>query len=202
MANGQTKRAEADPALLPSQALRLAALGPLSTGPRVYADLASEVHEFAAALAGPSRETLSLPLDIMRYEGLIEGEGGPSAPVSITKAGEEELHRLLRAPLRKPSGAFNKLWLALKFRFLELLPPDERITEIDMIIAIYVAEIDMLAGLRQRALTGEGHVGGWLDLEIAECGARLAWCRSLRARLAMDPECAAPPQPETVADEY
>lgn len=173
----------ADPTLLPSRAMRLAALGALALGDRDYAGLVQEIHDLTLAVIGPTPDAYVSSLELLRYEGLIAGAPEGAGRMSITPAGRAEFERLLVTRLRKPVGEFNKLWLALKLRFLPQLPADERKAELERMCALFEGEVSRLAELRRNPLTDDGHVGSWIDLEIAENGARLAWCRSLALRL-------------------
>ena len=183
-------RATPDPTLLPSRAMRLAALGALVQKPRAYASLAQEIRDLAVAVVGPSPDAFASSLELLRYDGLITGGEEGEGNVSITPAGRDEFAQLMVTRLRKPTGEFNRLWLALKLRFLPLLAPPNQAEEIGRMLALFEGEIDRLGVLRHNQLTTEGHIGAWIDLEIAENGARLAWCRSLGMRLdhaAVDP---------------
>src|SRR5262249_9124269 len=115
-----------DNSLIPTEAVRLAALGLLSEGSRTYAALADEVRHFTARIVGPSLELIGPPIEVLRVEGLIENAGatGPETTLRITEAGRQEALRLLGANLRGPLGEFNKLVIALKLRFLHLLDPE------------------------------------------------------------------------------
>ena len=118
-----------DNSLIPTEAVRLAALGLLTEAPRSYADLADEVRHFTSRIVGPSLDLIGPPIEVLRVEGLIESAGGgagPDAALRITEAGRQELMRLLGANLRGPLGEFNKLVIALKLRFLPLLEPAAR----------------------------------------------------------------------------
>ncbi len=172
-----------DPALLPSRAMRLAALGALALRDRDYASLVQEVHELALAVVGPTPEAFGPSLELLRYEGLITGGEEGHGTVSITPEGREEFVRLLTTRLRHPSGEFNRLWVALKLRFLPQLPPAQQATELSRLCVLFEHEIERLSELRRNALTEDGYIGAWIDFEIAENGARLAWCRSLALRL-------------------
>ena len=71
-----------DNSLIPSEALRLAALGSLWQRPKRYADLATELRHFTGRIVGPSLELLGPSLEVLRLEGLIAaGAGaGPAGP--------------------------------------------------------------------------------------------------------------------------
>lgn len=177
------ERHSTDPSLLPSRALRLAALGALAQCDRDYASLVQEIHELTLAIVGPSPDAFGSSLELLRYEGWITGGEEGHGMVSITPEGLTEFVQLLTTRLRKPSGEFNRLWLALKLRFMPQLPVDAQAVELDRMITLFETEIDRLSALRRSAMTSDGHIGAWIDFEIAENGARLAWCRSLSLRL-------------------
>src|SRR5262249_21302650 len=117
-----------DNSLIPTEAVRLAALGFLTEGPRSYAALAEEVRYFTGCIVGPSLDLIGSPIEVLRVEGLIETVDGAQAATAlrITDGGREELMRLLGANLRGPLGEFNKLVIALKLRFLQRLEPAAR----------------------------------------------------------------------------
>jgi hypothetical protein len=55
-----------DNSLVPSEAVRLAALGLLARTPRAYADLAREIRHFAQRIVGPSLELLGPSLELLK----------------------------------------------------------------------------------------------------------------------------------------
>ena len=116
-----------DRSLIPSEALRLAALGSLALEPRPYAELAAELRQFAARIVGPSLDLVGPPLALLTVEGLVEEAGAEEgACLRITPAGRAEFERLMGAALRPPVNDLNKLALALKLRFLDLLDPESQ----------------------------------------------------------------------------
>ena len=62
-----------DNSLIPTEAVRLAALGTLQEGPRRYADLAAEVRGFVGHIVGPSLDLIGPPMELLRVEGLDRG---------------------------------------------------------------------------------------------------------------------------------
>jgi DNA-binding PadR family transcriptional regulator len=176
-----------DNSLIPSEAVRLAALGSLWQRPKRYADLATELRHFTGRIVGPSLELLGPSLEVLRLEGLIEAEPGsgegPAATMLITEAGRRELHRLLTASLRGPMGELNKLVIALKMRFIDALAPEERRLQADLLAEICEQELARLNDLRAHHAKEPGHLLDWLDHDIDQIEARLAWFRALRERL-------------------
>ncbi len=55
-----------DHSLIPAEAVRLAALGLLSAGPRPYGELAVEVRHFASRMLGPSLDILCTSIELRR----------------------------------------------------------------------------------------------------------------------------------------
>jgi len=175
-----------DNSLIPTEAVRLAALGLLTEGPRSYAELADEVRHFTSRIVGPSLDLIGPPIEVLRVEGLIESAGGgagPAAALRITEAGRQELMRLLGANLRGPLGEFNKLVIALKLRFLPLLEPAARRLQAELLAEICERELTRLTDLRRHYEGRSGHLIDWLDHDIAQVEQRLGWFRSLQDRL-------------------
>ena len=180
-----------DNTLIPSEAVRLLALGLLADRPRSYGELASEVRHFTGHLVGPSLDLVAPPLELLKVEGLIEpldprsdqgAEDSEEAALKITEAGGDELRRLLVANLRAPVNAINKLILALKMRFLHLLPAAERRLQVEMLIEMSERELTRLIELRARHAQEPGHLTAWLDHDIAALTQRLEWFRALAGR--------------------
>lgn len=176
-----------DNSLIPSDAIRLAALGSLWEAPKRYAALASEVRFFAGRIVGPSLDLLSPSIELLRVEGLIENLAGPAAgddaPMTITQAGAEELRRLLTANLRGPLGEINKLIIALKLRFIAALGPEDRRLQADVLAETCEQELARLRDLRTHHADAPSHLLDWLDHDIAQVEERLAWFRALKPRL-------------------
>jgi hypothetical protein len=176
-----------DKSLLPTQAIRLAVLGALGLGARRYGELAGETRHFTAAIVGPSLDLLGTSIELLRFEGLIEpvdGKGmADNAVMRLTEAGRTALHDLLVAPLRSPLNDIGRLILALKLRFLHLLPPADQAAQTEQLVDMAEGEVARLDDLRRRAATEPGPFGAWLELDLAQARARLAWFESLRRSL-------------------
>jgi DNA-binding PadR family transcriptional regulator len=178
-----------DHSLAPAEALRLAALGMLAVTPRRYGELAAEIRHFATRIIGPSLELMGSSVELLRYEGLIEAVGGrgmeDNALLQITASGHAALFELLRAGLTTPLSQFNKLFLAIKLRFLHLLSPAEQTEQIRLIAKWYRSELERLEELRRHHAENSRIFLGWLDLETAQIRARLDWLGTMAAEIAV-----------------
>ena len=175
-----------DRSLIPSEAVRLAALGSLALGPKPYAELASQVRQFTARITGPSLDLVGPPIALLKVEGLIapaDGEEvGDAAVMRITVAGRAEFERLMGAALRPPVNDLSKLSLALKLRFLHLLAPERRRIQAEAMVEMAEQELIRLQDLQRREGGEEGVFARWLTHEIAQAEGRLDWFRALLAQ--------------------
>ena len=181
--------------LIPSEAIRLLALGVLATGERPYADLAHEVRHFVGHVVGPSLDLVGAPIEVLKVEGLSEETGPPSAgtaaepdreaarPLCITEVGRVELARLMTSNLRAPISDINKLIITLKMRFLHLIEPAERRLQAEIMIEMCERQLARMTELRGHHGDAPGHLSAWLDHEIDQTRERLAWFRNLHAGL-------------------
>lgn len=181
-----------DNSLIPSEALRLLALGLLTQGPRRYGALVAEVRDFVGHVVGPSLDLLGAPLEVLKVEGLVaaveaaaEGseEEAQDPPLAITGAGLAEARRLLLANVRPPANDINKLIVAVKIRFLQLLPLEEQRMQADMLAESCQREVLRLTELRGRLGNDDATFLAWLDREIAAAKDRLTWFRALDEKL-------------------
>jgi hypothetical protein len=169
-----------DNSLVPSETVRLAALGLLTEGAKSYAELASEVRHLSARLVGPSLDLLGPSIELLKVEEL-------TAPASdelltITAKGLGELKRLLRASLR-PIGEVNKLIIALKLRFLGVLDREDQLLQVEMLSEIFEQELIRLKDLRAHLAERKDLLLDWVDHDIAQVGARISWFQGLLKRL-------------------
>jgi DNA-binding PadR family transcriptional regulator len=168
-----------DNSLVPSEAVRLAALGLLAKRDHAYADLARDIRHFTARIVGPSLDLLSPSLELLKVEGLIEAVGPTKSHddqiVRITKDGRTELQRLMTANLRGPMGEVNKLIVALKLHFLDLLTPEQRRQQLEMLMEVCDRELVRLNDLRAHHTDSDSALIPWLDHEIEEVQGRRDW---------------------------
>jgi DNA-binding PadR family transcriptional regulator len=178
-----------DNTLLPKEGIRLAALGLLAdAGPMPYADLAASVRQFTSYYWGPTLDVMSSSLELMRIEGLIAAEGGGAGDhlatrVAITEAGRAALQTLLRASVRSHATDFNKLVVALKLRYLHLLPPAEQRDQVEALIEAKEAERARLLDLRARQAGAEPGFAGWVEHDIRLIETDMAWLNGLLGSL-------------------
>jgi len=170
-----------DNSLIPSEAIRLLALGLLAEAPRSYGTLAAEVRRFTQLVVGPSLELVAPPLELLKIEGLVAADAAPGAGaaalLSLTEAGQAELQTLLAANVRAPTNDISKLILALKMRFLPLMAPLAQRLQVELLLEVTLRERARLGELR--ADPPNGVFAAWLDLETAQAEARLQWLERL-----------------------
>jgi hypothetical protein len=109
------------------------------------------------------------------------------ATLAITEDGMTELRALLRANMRSASSDLNKLVVALKFRFLHFLDAEEQSDQADILVEVCENELARLDDLRQHHAGDGGFLIEWLDHDIGELEARLAWLDNFRERLKAAP---------------
>lgn len=168
-----------DKTLIPTEAIRVLALGLLADRPRRYAELAQELRRFIGLILGPSLDMLAPSLELLRFEGLAAAEDvtDSDAALAITEKGRGELLTLLRANVRAPLNDTNRLVIALKFRFLHLLLPDEHPAQMALLADLYETERGRLEALRAEDAAGNPAFAAWLDHEISLADERIEWIR-------------------------
>ena len=188
-----------DNSLMPKEAIRLSALGLLSRGPMSYASVANEVRHFTTRFWGPTLDVMASSIELMRLEGLVEAvsddgddgdDGGNDADgaaiLRLTDAGRAELNELLSATVRAEASDFSKLAIALKLRFMHLLPVAEQRDQAESLVEMRQIEAARLIDLRAAHADEGGHFLRWLDREIDRTQDDLAWLEDLRASLEDD----------------
>ena len=177
-----------DNTLIPSEAIRLLALGILADGETAYAELAGEVRHFTGHIVGPSLDLMGTPIEVLKVEGLVETvDGGgmvENARLRITEAGRQELGRLLNANLRPLVSDINKLIITLKMRFLHILEPADRRLQAEMLAEMCERQLVRLTELHGHHTTTPGHLNQWLAHEIAQTRERLDWFHDFQKNLA------------------
>jgi len=175
----------ADNTLTPKEATRLCALGMLADGPMAYAELAAGVRHFVTHVMGPSLDVLGTSIELLKHEGLVTPISGEKdkAVLKITDEGMAELKTLLTAKIKTAENDLNKLVIALKFRFMDLLDANERLLQLDLLSDSVENELARLEDLRAHHADDSVHLIEWLDREIEDLERRLDWINAKRARV-------------------
>ena len=178
-----------DNTLIPTEAIRLAALGTLMERDVRYSELASEIRYFVGRIIGPSLDLLGTSLELLTYEDLIEvvdgEEGGASTSdgrLRITDLGRDEFATLMTSQVRAPVNDISRLVVALKLRFLHLLDSAARAEQSALLVEMCETELARLEDLKSHYENGE--LNDWLTLEIEQVRSRLDWFRMLSAQCA------------------
>ena len=176
-----------DRTLIPTEVIRLCALGTLTLAPMTYAELAREVRAFTGRLSGPTLDMMGTSIELLRTEGLIEaGEAavaGAEPTLRLTATGEAELGALLSANLRNTLDDLSRTVFALKLRFLHLLEPAVARQQIERLIDISKADRVRRTDTKTRYGGEPGYFGAWLDADIDRATDRVAWLTALKAGL-------------------
>ncbi len=167
----------ADNTLTPKEATRLCALGMLARSDIPYATLAVDVRHFVTHVMGPSLDVLGTSIELLKHEGLVTSVSGAGdkAVLSITDEGRREFKTLLTANVKSAENDLNKLVVALKFRFLDLLPREDQAEQIDLLAQTVENQLARLDDLRGHHANDGGHLVEWLDREIDDLERRHTW---------------------------
>lgn len=176
-----------DNTLIPSEAIRMLALGILSQGPKRYGALAGEVRHFAQRVVGPSLDILGTSIELLRYEELVTASDGDGANddalLTVTDKGRAALAELLSSNVRAPIDDINKLVVACKMRFLNVLPVDEQRAQLDGLAVLCDTELGRLEDLLAHHRDEPGHLAAWLEHDIGQLKARIAWLERVRGTI-------------------
>ncbi len=163
-----------DNTLVPAEATRLLALGLLMEKPMSYAMLAQTVRGFNSLVVGPSLDLIGTPLEVLKVEGLVEGDNSSDeASLSLTPTGREEFGYLMTSNLRAPVTDMSKLIIAIKMRLLHLSDSKTQAIQISLLVDIYERQLARLLELKQDYSTNKGQFVGWLDLDIKHTAEQL-----------------------------
>ena len=172
-----------DHSLMPKEALRLAALGMLAEQSMSYGQLASALRDFVHHIMGPSPDAMGSSLELLRYEELVRPRQSGDERLELTPQGHEEFVNLMLATVRAPFNDLNKLVVALKLRFLPLLPAERRHDQCTLLIEACRVELARMLDLRAGYADRQDAFLAWLDHDIAQAQARLSWFEALSSRL-------------------
>ena len=176
-----------DNSLIPKEAIRMAALGALVKRDRSYGDVAGEVRQFAARIVGPSLDLLGTSIELLKLEGLIEGvavnkavaKENETEMLRLTQAGKEALKAYLLTSIRPGASDLNRLVIALKLRFIDVLDAEARRDQLEGLKQMYEGELIRLQDLSCHAEWSDGLMPDWLSFELDMISRRIFWCDGL-----------------------
>ena len=172
--------------LLPTQAIRLCALGTLlADGPTTYAGLAGQVRALTGNQLGPAPTVTASSVELLRYEGLVLAIGlddptqpaGPETVLHITPEGQRAFAELMAGGLTTPMNELNRLVVQLRLAFSYLLEGPQRDAVRLSLIALYEREVDRIAAIFDQVGDRPGPLGAWLRLDLEHAMERLDWLR-------------------------
>lgn len=175
-----------DNTLLPTQVIRLCALGTLrAQGDLAYGVLANEVRTVTAHLTGTAPTVTASSIQLLRYEGLIDAVDldDPVQPANadtvlrITDSGRRAFEELMAGGLSTPMNELNRLAVQLRLTFLHLLEETQRDAVRMALIALYEREIDRISALYEDLGQRPGPLGAWLKLDLEHAMDRLNWLK-------------------------
>ena len=77
----------------------------------------------------------------------------------------------------------NKLIMALKFRFLHLMPKDDQLDQVDLLLEAAEGEAARLQSLRDHHAADPGLLNVWLDHDIDALEQRIKWLTDMSDKL-------------------
>ncbi len=172
-----------DNTLTPKETVRLCALGSLASEALSYAELANSIRYFIDRVQGPSIDVLGASVELLKYEGLISQMDDNNGRLYLTKKGKLELNELLTADIRPNDASYNKLIEALKFRFLHLLEPKEKMHQADILIERIELEKLRLTDLNDLYKDDKSYFKVWLNQDIKNLSKRLRWLKEFKKKL-------------------
>ncbi len=172
-----------DNTLTPKETVRLCALGSLANETLSYVELANSIRYFIDRVQGPSIDVLGASVELLKYEGLISQMDDDNGRLYLTKKGKLELNELLTADIRPNDASYNKLIEALKFRFLHLLEPEEKMHQADILIERIELEKLRLTDLNDLYKDDKSYFKVWLNQDIKNLSKRLHWLKEFKKKL-------------------
>ncbi len=181
----------ADNTLTPREAIRLCALGTLaesSGDARMhYDDLVYSVRYFISRISGPSLDLMGESIELLRFEGLVEAANdqrtSENPKLALTDEGRAALETLLKANIRAGTSDLNELIMALKFRFLNLLPFEDQNVQVEAFMDVCETELARLEDLKSHHQADNGYLSDWLNHDIQRLEARLDWLTEFQKTL-------------------
>jgi len=147
---------------------------------RSYDDIANEVRSFISRIVGPSLELMGTSIELLKLEGLIEtvndNDEDDASLLQLSPSGLQELKEYLRSNLKSGGSELNKLVIALKLRFIDILDDDEKRDQLLAIRDMYYNEKRRLEDLKNQTTWLTGFLLESLELDLFVVNKRIEWC--------------------------
>ena len=147
---------------------------------RSYNDIANEVRSFISRIVGPSLELMGTSIELLKLERLIETvndhDEDDASLLQLSPSGLQELKEYLRSNLKSGGSELNKLVIALKLRFIDILDDDEKRDQLLAIRDMYYNEKRRLEDLKNQTTWLTGFLLESLELDLFVVNKRIEWC--------------------------
>ena len=131
-----------------------------------------------------SKGLTELQISVSRAKNVKEAAGDIRFCVFPQKTSENaEKQNLLKSNLRAGTSDLNELIIALKFRFLHLLAPEDQRAQASQLIDMCDTELARLDDLLLHHDPEGGHFTEWLKHDIQRLEERLNWLTVFRDKL-------------------
>ena len=138
------------------------------------------MRNFISRIVGPSLELMGTSIELLKLEGLIEtvndNDKGDASLLQLSPAGLQELKEYLRSNLKSGGSELNKLVIALKLRFIDILDDDERRGQLLAIRDMYHNEKRRLEDLKNQTTWLTGFLLESIELDLFLVNKKIEWC--------------------------
>jgi hypothetical protein len=119
-------------------------------------------------------------IELLKLEGLIEtvndNDEDDASLLQLSPSGLQELREYLRSNLKSGGSELNKLVIALKLRFIDILDDDEKRDQLLAIRDMYYNEKRRLEDLKNQTTWLTGFLLESLELDLFVVNKRIEWC--------------------------
>ena len=119
-------------------------------------------------------------IELLKLEGLIEtvndNDEDDASLLQLSPSGLQELKEYLRSNLKSGGSELNKLVIALKLRFIDILDDDEKRDQLLAIRDMYHNEKRRLEDLKNQTTWLTGFLLESLELDLFVVNKKIEWC--------------------------
>ena len=138
------------------------------------------MRSFISRIVGPSLELMGTSIELLKLEGLIEtvndNDADDESLLQLSPSGLQELKDYLRSNLKSGGSELNKLVIALKLRFIDILDDDERQDQLLAIRDMYHNEKRRLEDLKNQTTWLTGFLLESIELDLFLVNKKIEWC--------------------------